>query len=103
MRETGPDLGGLSYQHLQRPRVFDDEAWVDHLVRVGSLRYRALKKPRMWKIAQTIRPDPLLIVEPCFELELSMLMQELSSTDCAAALRGGGGATAADSTEPQAI
>ena len=31
MRETGPNLGGLSYQHLQRPWVFDDEAWVDHL------------------------------------------------------------------------
>ena len=46
MRETGPNLGGLSYQHIQRPRVFGDEAWIDHLVRGGSLRHRALKKSR---------------------------------------------------------
>ena len=43
--------GGLSYQHHQRPRALDDEAWVNHLVRAGSLRYRALKKSRMWRIA----------------------------------------------------
>ena len=46
MRETGQDLGGLSYPHLQHARLLDDEAWIDHLVRVGSLRYRALKNAK---------------------------------------------------------
>ena len=44
MRETGQAVGCLSYQHLQRPRDLDDEAWIYTLGRVGSLRYRALKK-----------------------------------------------------------
>ena len=46
VRETGQAVGCLSYQHLQRPRDLDDEAWIYTLGRVGSLRYRALKKSR---------------------------------------------------------
>ena len=61
MRETGRALGGLSYQLLQKPRALDDEAWIDYLGRVGSLRYRALKKPKDVEDCLKIRPDPLLI------------------------------------------
>ena len=60
MREFGLNLGGPSYQHIQSARFLDDEAWIDHLVCVGSLRYSALKKPR-WveECLNKILPDPL--------------------------------------------
>ena len=65
MRETGQAVGCLSYQHLQKPRALDDEAWIDTLGRVGSLRYQALNqkvKVGAWRIAKTIRPDTLIIL-----------------------------------------
>ena len=55
MRKIGPDLGGLAYQHLHKAWALDDEAWIGYLnlVRVGSLRYRALKKSSCVEECQT--------------------------------------------------
>ena len=50
----------LSYQHLQKAGLLDDEAWIDTLGRVGSLRYRALKKSRWVKEYLTNTAGPSL-------------------------------------------